>query len=89
MKNYLCTIIEMYDGREFVYDELLISTDQNINKVLMTHIENITDEEDDDWSWQGKWWSNDGESAYTIGSIRDVPDADKQVLQKYMNPFEV
>lgn len=82
MKNYLCTIIEMYDGREFIYDQLLITTDQDVYKIMEVQVQNIT-HEDEDWSWQGKWWTNHTESAYTIGSIREVLEVHKQVLVNY------
>ena len=82
MTHYLCCIVQMYDGREFIFDEFLIETEEDIYKILEVKIQNITDDEDD-WDWDGKWWSNYGESAYTIGPVKEVPANHVSVLSNY------
>lgn len=89
MTTYLCTLIEMYDGREFIYDQYLVTTDQNIHNILEKHVENLTNQEDSDWAWDGKWWCNYGESAYTIGSVTEIPATDVGTLSKYFNVTKV
>lgn len=85
MKYYLCTITEMYDGREFDYSQYIVQTDQRIFDILEKHVENITDEDGEDWTWEGKWWSNCSESAYTVGAVTEIPHADISVLIKHFN----
>jgi hypothetical protein len=84
-KIFLCTLIEMYDGREFIHDEFLLITDKEIGETLNKRVENIpSDSEEDEWRWEGKWWTNDGESVYTTGSIREISEKDYLVLSKYI-----
>lgn len=88
MTHYLCSIIEMYDGRQFVYDEFILETDQEPDKILEIKVRNITDDEDG-WDWNGEWWSNYGESAYTIGNVRELPNSHVGVLSDYFRVEKV
>lgn len=90
LKIFLCTLIEMYDGREFVHDEFLLITDKEIGETLNKRVEQIPSDQEleNEWKWEGKWWTNHGESAYTTGSIKEVSKKDYLVLKKYIR-FEV
>lgn len=88
MTHYLCTIIEMYDGREFIYDQFILETDQDPYVTMEVKVQNIT-EDREDWDWNGKWWSDFGESAYTIGSVTELPDSHVAILSKYFNVEKV
>ena len=79
----------MYDGREFDYSQYIVQTDQRIYDILEKHVENITDEDDEDWAWNGKWWSSFSESAYTIGAVTEVPDGDISVLVKHFELVKI
>lgn len=86
IKIFLCTLIEMYDGREFIHDEFLLITDKEIGETLNKRVENIPSEKElrNKWEWNGKWWTNYGESAYTTGTIKEISEKDYLTLQKYI-----